>query len=208
MGLQIAPWALIAILGSAAPVALAQALSGPDAKPSVIEAGASQNHFYIEPSYDGTSVVLFGSVDREKLTGRPFDIAVTLRGPVKALTIWKKDRRAGLWVNSEGITFEGVPNFYAVLTTKPLAQLAPLEERKAHELGLDALILPLKAEGDVNVQGKAPKEFEDALIRLKQSSRLFTEEDQTAIEFFGASLFRARIFLPAAAGPGLYRANF
>ncbi len=175
--------------------------------PNLIEAGASQNHFYIEPSYDGTAIVLFGSVDRERLKGRTFDIAITVRGPVKAITIWKKGRKAGLWVNSESLTFEGVPNFYAVLSTRPIAEIAPREERRPHEIGLDALSLPMKTEGDMRTQPQAPEEFQTALIRLKQSSKLFVEE-YTAVEFFGASLFRAKVFLPASAGPGLYRANF
>lgn len=176
--------------------------------PGVIEAGASQNHFYIEPSYDGTTVVLFGSIDRERLNGKPFDVAVTIRGPIKPVTVWKKDRRAGLWVNSQSLTFEGVPNYYAVLSTKPISQIASLEERKAYEVGLDALRLPLKAEDDPQHQPAVPQEFKDALIRLKQANRLFVEENQTGIEFFGERLFRSRAFMPAGAGQGLYRAGF
>jgi uncharacterized protein (TIGR02186 family) len=175
--------------------------------PGVIEAGASQNHFYIEPSYDGTMAVLFGSVDRERLNGKPFDVAVTIRGPIKPVTVWKKDRHVGIWVNSESLTFEGVPNYYAVLSTKPIGQIAPLEERKAYEIGLDALRLPLKPEDDSHPEPAVPQEFKSALIRLKQTNRLFVE-DQTGVEFFGERLFRSRAFLPASAGPGLYRAGF
>lgn len=173
----------------------------------IIEVGASQNHFYIEPSYDGTTIALFGSVDRERLKGKHFDIAVTVRGPIKPVTIWKKGRHAGLWINSESLTFEGVPNFYAVLSTKPPDQLASIEQRRSHEIGLDALTLPLKP-GDGSQESTAPKEFQDALIRMKLASRLFVEDSEGSIEFFGDRLFRARVFLPASAGPGSYRANF
>ncbi len=176
--------------------------------PDAIEAGASQNYFYIEPSYAGTTVALFGSIDRERLPGRAFDIAVTLRGPVKPITVWKKDRRAGLWVNSQSLTFLGVPNYYAVLSTKPLAQIASPEERKAHEIGLDALTLLVKGDGDPKAQPAAPREFQDALIRLKKSAGLYVEESESAIEFFGTRLFRATVYLPPSAGAGLYRAKF
>ncbi len=173
--------------------------------PDVIEAGASQNHFYIEPSYDGTSIALFGSVDSDQLKNQPFEVAVTLRGPIKPVTVWKKARRAGLWVNSQSITFNGVPNYYAVLSTKPLEEIAPLEARRDHEIGVDALQFS-------DADGKPPvgqsEVFRDALITLKETSGLFVERNQAAIIFLGARLFRARIFLPAAAGPGLYRANF
>jgi uncharacterized protein (TIGR02186 family) len=176
--------------------------------PGVIEAGVSQNHFYIEPSYDGTTITLFASVDRDKLKGRPFDVAVTVRGPIKSVTVWKKHRRAGLWVNSRSLTFEGVPNFYAVLSTKRLGEIAPLDKRRPFEIGLDALSLPVRAGEEPTAQTPASPEFQEALIRLKKASGLFVEADHSDIEFLGERLFRARVFLPAAAGPGLYRANF
>ncbi len=176
--------------------------------PDSIEADASQNYFYIEPGYNGSSIVLFGSIDREKLRGRGFDVAVTIRGPVRPVTVWKKGRLAGLWINSESLTFEGVPNYYAVLFTKPAAEMAPLEERKSRSIGLDALALPLQAGDGTKSGAAAPQEFQDALIRLKQSAGLFVEQSKGAVEFLGTRLFRAHVYLPAAAGAGLYRAEF
>jgi uncharacterized protein (TIGR02186 family) len=173
-----------------------------------IEAGASQNYFYIEPSYDGTSIVLFGSVGQGTQRGHPFDVAVTIQGPIKPVTVWKKGRLAGLWVNKESLTFEGVPNYFASLSTRPLRIIASDEVRKSYGIGLDALALPLKAPNGSNGHTAAPKEFQEALIRLKTSMGLFSENSNGAIEFFGSRLFRSRVFLPAAAGAGLYRAKF
>jgi len=178
------------------------------AAPDPIEADASQNYFYIEPGYNGSSIVLFGAIDREELRGKPFDIAVTIRGPVRPVTVWKKGRHAGLWINSESLTFEGVPNYYAVLTTKPAAELAPLDERRSHGIGLDALALPLQPGDGMKASAAAPQEFQDALVRLKQSAGLFMEQSKGAVEFLGTRLFRAHVYLPAAAGAGLYRAEF
>jgi uncharacterized protein (TIGR02186 family) len=175
--------------------------------PDSIEAEASQNYFYIEPSYNGSSIVLFGSVDHDALKGKAFDIAVTIEGPVKPVTVWKKNRRAGLWINTESLTFDGVPNYYAVLSTRPVSEIAPLAERKARGIGLDALSLPPGKDG-LNTPAAAPQEFQSALIRLKQSSGLFVEQSKGAVEFLGTRLFRSHVFLPAAAGAGLYRAKF
>jgi uncharacterized protein (TIGR02186 family) len=172
---------------------------------NLIEGGASENSLFIEPSYDGTSVSLFGSVDAGRLDGQPFDIAVTLRGPNQPVTVWKKKRQAGLWVNSESLAFEGAPVYYAVLSTKPVRELAPLQERATHQIGIDALSLALQ---ESQTETGAPEEFRDALIELKKRKSLFIENGYGAIEFFGARLFRAKVFLPPAAGPGLYRAEF
>ena len=78
----------------------------------------------------------------------------------------------------------------------PPAEIAALDERKAHGIGLDALRLPLRAGEDGRA---APEEFQQALIRLKQSSGLFLEQSKGAIEFFGSRLFRSHIYLPASA---------
>ena len=170
-----------------------------------IDAGASQNSFYIEPGYNGSSIVLFGSIDREKLRGAPIDVAVTVSGPVKPVTVWKKEPHAGFWINSDSLTFAGIPNYYAVVSTKPAAGIAPIEERKAHGIGLDALALTVRpGRGDE----AAPEEFQKALIRLKQASGLFLEKSEGAVEFLGSRLFRTHIYLPASAGPGTYHAQF
>ena len=176
--------------------------------PDIIEAGAAQNHFYIEPSYDGTSIALFGSVDSDRLNNEPFDVAITIRGPIRPVTVWKKARRAGLWINAESLTFDGVPNYYAVLSTKPLDEIASLEERKDHEIGVAVLQFPLTATPETKALTNPLQEFRHALLKLKRMSGLFVEDNQAAIEFLGTRLFRARVFLPPAAGPGLYRANF
>ncbi len=182
--------------------ATAQASAG-----DLIEAGASQNHFYIEPSYDGTSIALFGSVDAEQLKDKPFDVVVTVRGPNKPLTVWKKERRVGLWVNAQSHTFEAVPNYYAVLATKPLQDIASIKTRTLHEIGIDFLQLAPEPAGQ-STAPKPPLAFKEALIKLKRTAGLFVEDDQDGIVFFGSRLFRARAFLPPAAGPGLYRAIF
>ncbi|MBT3070828.1 TIGR02186 family protein [Rhodomicrobium sp. Az07] len=193
----------------AVPAALALMLfSGTGSATSdIIEAGAAQNQFYIEPSYDGTSVVLFGAVDRDRLKNEPFDIAVTLRGPVQPVVVWKKDRRAGLWVNSQRLIFDGVPNYFAVLSTRPLADIAPLAERDRYGLGIDVLSLPIRDEQKNPPSKLTRSEFEAALVKQKNAAGLFVEEAR-AIDFFGVSLFRTKTFLPAAAGPGLYVAHF
>ena len=40
------------------------------------------------------------------------------------------------------------------------------------------------------------QKFRDALIKLKRTSGLFVEDNRAAIEFLGARLFRAKVFLP------------
>jgi uncharacterized protein (TIGR02186 family) len=169
----------------------------------VIEAGPSENYFYIEPSFDGTNVILFGAIDRDKVKEQAFDLAITLSGPLQSVTVWQKERRAGIWINTRSLTFEAVPSYYAVLSTKSIESLAPLGERQKFGLGFDTLrVFPDAAAG-----GAEQEKFKDALIRIKQTDGLFVKNDNPQVLFFGKSLFRTTIFLPARAGAGFYAAK-
>src|ERR1700757_5359812 len=71
----------------------------------------------ITTGFTGASVVLFGATDG------PGDVVVAVRGPDREMTIRRKDRVAGVWVNTEEAIFTNVPNFYAVAASRPLEQI-------------------------------------------------------------------------------------
>ena len=190
--------ALISLIVCAASICMAQAPAS-----NLIEAGASQNHFYIEPDFDGSSVVLFGAIDREGTKNQPFDLAITIRGPEKPVTVWQKERRFGVWINSKSAIFQSAPSFYAVMSTKPVEELASLDERKKYEIGIDTLPLQISASADAQENLKTTDDFRSALIRIQKSAAIFVEK-ASSIEFLGKSLFRTRAYLPASAGPGVY----
>jgi uncharacterized protein (TIGR02186 family) len=144
-------------------------------------------------------------VDREKLRDKPFDIAITIRGPVRPVTLWQKRRRAGIWVNAEDATFDAIPSYYTVISNKPVAELASKEQRKPNEIGLDVINLGIQPANQASWQEAEP-EYYEAIVRLKKSDGSFSEKIG-GIEFLGQSLFRAQAFLPASAATGLYRAN-
>jgi len=64
------------------------------------------NHLIaITTGFTGAAVVLFGAIDG------PGDIAVVIRGPDRDVTVRRKTRVAGIWVNSEEVNFGNVPSF-------------------------------------------------------------------------------------------------
>jgi Putative transmembrane protein (Alph_Pro_TM) len=68
----------------------------------------------ITTGFTGASVVLFGAIDG------PGDVAVVVRGPDREMTVRRKSRVAGIWMNSQEITFGNVPSFYFVAASRPL----------------------------------------------------------------------------------------
>ncbi len=166
----------------------------------IIEGDASENYFTIKPDFDGSSVVVFGAVDRSRLNGRSFDVAVSVRGPAKSVTVWKKEHIGGIWINNRSRIFDAVPSFYACIGTRAVADMADRTERSQYELGMDVLnfVVESDAERAENKEG-----FLDALVQSKRKSALYKEQPG-AIEFLGRSLFRAKVFIPPAGGAGLY----
>ena len=39
------------------------------------------------------------------------------------MTVWRKGKVAGIWVNAESVTFRNVPSFYAVAASRPVEEL-------------------------------------------------------------------------------------
>ena len=60
---------------------------------------------------------------QEKAAGR--NIVVVVRGPDTALTVRRRDRVAGVWINHDAASLNGMPAYYYLASSRPLAQIAP-----------------------------------------------------------------------------------
>ncbi len=167
-------------------------------------ADLSSHLIAITTGFTGTEVVLFGAVDGLEPPaggggGGPGAVAVVVQGPESETTVRRKERVAGIWINTESMTFARVPTFYTVATSMPLDGVVPPSVLQRHEIGLDHL--RLVPEGEDTAERVA--EFRAALIRNKQRADLYgTETGQVA--FLGQRLFRTTIYFPANVPTGLY----
>ncbi len=157
-------------------------------------ADLSSHRIRITTGFTGTEVLLFGAVEKEG------DVVVVVRGPTETLSVWRKDRYAGIWMNDKRVEFEGVPSFYAVGSNRPLNEVADEPVLNRHQIGVDHLRLEAK--------GLSPDDaiyilFRRALIRNMQMAGLFAI-DIDKVTFLGARLFRAELFFPANVPTGAY----
>ncbi|MBP2300316.1 TIGR02186 family protein [Azospirillum picis] len=148
----------------------------------------------ITTGFTGTEVVLFGTTDG------PGDVAIVVTGPRGTATVRRKQRVAGMWMNTDNVRFEQVPSFYTVAVSRPLDQLLGRGVLERHQLGLPQLQFP----ADV---GLLPPEeqaaFRAALIRNKQREGLYAIS-LGQVAFLGERLFRTNIYFPANVPTGLY----
>lgn len=174
--------ALIAGLGLAA-AARAQALI----------ADLSNHLIAITTGFTGTEVLLFGAIEEDG------DVVVIVRGPVSDISVRRKERVAGIWMNTDRMDFVEVPSYYAVAASAPLSEIAPPQLLARHGIGLEHLRFMPEDEEDAATQ----QSWRDALVRIKQRQRLYINE-VGRVTFLGRRLFRSTVEFPANVPVGSY----
>jgi uncharacterized protein (TIGR02186 family) len=90
-------------------LALLVLLTAP-ARAEVLVSGVSQDIIQITSNYTGTNIVVFGAIEGPQAAqGR--DIVVVVRGPDEPMTVRRRDRVVGVWVNRDAARFEGLPAY-------------------------------------------------------------------------------------------------
>ena len=147
----------------------------------------------ITTGFTGASVVLFGATDG------PGDVVVAVRGPERDFTVRRKDKVAGMWVNTEAVTFLRVPGYYHIAASRPLDEIVSPAEAVAHRLGVENLALAAKKTSDPEAVGG----FAAALVRTQKRLGLFPAAVGKVL-FLSDRLFRTTISLPADVPTGTY----
>lgn len=174
------------------------------AAPTMLITDLSQARIDIDTTFKGADLLVYGAIQYPAgaVPDAPPDIAVVLRGPTSAVTVRRKARVAGIWVNTDAVRFESVPGFYSVATTRPIAALADDRTAAIYEIGVDNLQLS-PASGASEAETRA---FERGLIADKRRARLFAEAAGGVVVTRNV-LYRARIAIPSAVPVGDYAAE-
>ncbi len=175
--------ALAAILALVACRAGAQTLS----------ADLSSHLIAITTGFTGASVVLFGTTDA------PADVIAVVRGPDRSVVVRRKSPIGGIWMNTRGVAFDGVPSYYALYSTRPLGEIAPPGMQALHQIGLDNL----RFSSDPALAADDRAAFRAALVDEELRQGLYVKEPGR-VTFLGERLFRATIDFPANVPTGLY----
>ncbi len=152
------------------------------------------NHLIaITTGFTGASVVLFGATDG------PGDVVVAVRGPEREMTIRRKNRIAGIWVNTQEVTFANAPSFYAVAASHAIEEILSPAAAAFYRLG----VANLKLEAQTPAPSVVVDAFRAALERTQQQAGLFVNR-MGKVDFLGERLFRTTIAFPANVPTGTY----
>jgi len=170
----------------------------PGAKESV-QADVSARNVPVTSSFHGTEIVIFGAVDNSQQPSAEsgyYDVLIVVEGVPGRIVVRRKNNVAGLWLNTSSATFDVVPSYYAIASTRPIDEITTEEFRASHGVGFQHLrFVPAFGQPQA-LSTEDLKEFQQAIIRLKQKQGLYIQ-DNFRVAFIGKSLFRATIELPA-----------
>lgn len=164
----------------------------------VVQADVSTRNVPVTSNFSGTEIVVFGAVDHSRQSSAEaglYDVVIVVVGTPTRLTVRKKAPVAGLWLNTDSMTLDSVPSYYAIASTRPLDEVASPEVLKSTGIGFDYVPMVLSKTAQDRTATEV-KEFRQAIVTLKNKERLYTTNEY-AVAFIGRSLFRASIDVPA-----------
>lgn len=164
-----------------------------------VQADVSTRSVAVTSSFTGTEIVVFGAVDNSRQTSAEaglYDVVVILEGTPTRIVVRRKSNVAGIWVNTQSLTFVSVPSYYAIASTRPLDEIAPKNVLNENDIGFQHVRMAPVQGWETGLTTADLQVFRDAVIRLKSSDGLYIRNDYDVV-FIGRSLFRASIALPA-----------
>ena len=163
--------------------------------------GLSKNQVSITTNFDGSEILVFGAVKREEAIpdGPPLQVIATVAGPSAPVLVRRKEKRFGIWVNTDSVEVDRAPSFYAVVTSGPLDTVLSAVEDQRHRISIPRAIRSVGAP----MQITDSETFTEALIRIRKKSDLY-QLREGAVTIEQQTLFRTSVELPSALTEGGY----
>lgn len=184
---------------------LGMVLAAPSGHAERLIVSVSNHRVTVTPNYSGEELVLFGSVEKDTSTPASrisYDLVVTVSGPLADMVTRRKERKFGIWVNTDYRQFLHVPTYLALFSNRPFDAIASPEVERRQQLGLNNVLLTQRVGPDY--ADVVPNDaFRSAFVRLRAEHGLYREET-SAVTFLTPTLFRTGIPLPAEVPIGTY----
>ncbi|MBR9650881.1 TIGR02186 family protein [Thalassovita aquimarina] len=165
--------------------------------------GLSQSEVAITARFDGSDMLIFGAIKRETpIPEVPLEVIIAIEGPSAPITVRRKDRRFGIWVNTAELQVESAPAFYAVASSGPLDQVLDRIENERYDITVDRAIQTVSR----TVEFGNTQDFTKALIRIQKENGSY-QQLENAVAVDQQTLFRTSIALPSNLTEGDYRAR-
>ena len=163
----------------------------PQAVQAKLDFDISEHNLEITTGFNGDTLTLFGTAQPKG------DVVILVRGPEKETTIRRKVDVMGLWIHARSVTFNDVPGYYNVASSRDIQTIADTDDLLKLRLGINNLGF----QTDESVMYK--NRFQEALIQNMQLKRLYSLTPD-AVVFLNDTLFKTQITMPAHVPLGDY----
>ncbi|PKR48994.1 hypothetical protein COO20_23480 [Thalassospira marina] len=168
-------------------------LPGKQAKADPLVVDLSNHLVAISTGFTGTDVLLFGAIENKG------DVVITVRGPERDMVVRRKERKAGIWINTQSAYVRNVPTYYATAASRPIELIANDRLFASYHIGLQNQRFVTTMNGDDTDDSL----YRDALLRNMEYVGLFNDKP-SKISFLSNQLFRTDIHFPANTPTGTY----
>jgi len=178
-------------------------LVGPAVSQDIV-LGLSKQEIGITAFFDGSEILIFGAVKHqsEASSEGDLDVVVTIASPRSPITVRRKEKRLGIWVNVDALEVDLAPSFYAVATTRPFDEVVSKASDLWHQISVRQLIRAVS----VPVAVENPEEFTEALVRVRENDGLY-QTLSGAVILQDQTLFSTSVSLPSNLVEGAYTAR-
>ena len=129
-----------------------------------IVADLSQENVEISTDFQGAKILLFGAYDGQKGD----DIIVIVTGPKGLVTVQKKEKTLGVWVNTKKVNYINAPKYLSISSNKKIEDILNKKTQKISEIGLNNLKIRMQ----LGIKVENEKDWRQALTRNIWKSNL------------------------------------
>ena len=163
--------------------------------------GLSQAEISITTNFNGSEILVYGAVKRDQPIpdGPELQVVITVSGPSEPVVVRRKERRFGIWINTEAVEVDRAPSYYAVVTSGPMNDVLKRTEDLRHKVSIPRAIRSVGAPMEIEDAAS----FTQALIRIRKAAEQY-QVIEGGVTVDEQTLFRAAVRLPAALTEGAY----
>jgi len=159
----------------------------------IIIADLSDNKINIDVGFNGAKLLFFGVIENEG------DVVVSVTGPRKPISVIRKEKKMGIWLNADSKTFFDVPSYYYVAASKPLEDFNSNDIFNINQIGVNNLRFEGAEDKEVEEREIWKKGIIDTMIKLE---RYFPEQGNISIS--NNKLFKTELIFSSEIVDGEY----
>ena len=166
----------------------------------------SNTSIQITSSFAGEVLTLFGNIEpnagqADEVVQGPFHVIIVIEGPLADGVARRKRNVAGIWVNTQQVTFEDFPSFFQVMASGKLSAIT-----NATTLAVENIDPAAQARHSTITGYWDSAVFGQALVRLMTERGHFGVHEDS-VRFLSNTAYAARMVLPHDVPNGSFAAR-